>query len=171
MDIGKNIQNLRKKTNITQQDLADMLGISRSAICRIESKPSIDTNLLEKISTAFNVPVISLLYDEKDDISNYIAADMINSVKSIRTLNSSGNSLYKKLPDKTKNFTRALGIQIYKEIIECECISVKKFARSLKTNMNFLFDKDNKNLQKTCTQFIDTFTANWLENTYKGKEL
>ncbi|WP_268049813.1 helix-turn-helix domain-containing protein [Clostridium ganghwense] len=171
MDIGKNIQNLRKKTNMTQQDLADTLGISRSAVSRLESKPSIDTSLLEKISTAFNVPIISLICNENEDTSDAIAADVINSVKSIRTLHSNSIELYRKLPDKTRNFTRALGIEIYKEIIECECASIKKFATSLKININPLFDNNNNKLQKNCTQFIDTFTADWIENTYKWKEL
>lgn len=171
MDIGKNICNIRKKTNLTQQDLADILGISRSAISRIESKASIDTSLLEKISTALNVPLITLLFDDENDASGDIASDIVTSVKSIRNLHSNSIESYRKLPDKTKNFMRALGIEIYKEILECENAAVKKFAQSLKTNIILLLNHENKKVQKSYMQFIDTFTADWIDNTYKGKEL
>lgn len=171
MDIGKNICNIRKKVNMTQQDLADTLGISRSAISRIESKASIDTSLLEKISTALNVPLITLIFHDENDASEDIASDIVTPVKSIRNLHSNSIESYRKLPDKAKNFIRALGIEIYKEIIDCENAAVKKFSQSLKTNMINLFADENKKVEKSYVQFIDTFTADWIENKCKGKEL
>ncbi len=171
MDIGKNICNIRKKTNMTQQDLADTLGISRSAISRIESKASIDTSLLEKISTALNVPLITLIFNDENDASGDIASDIIPSVKSIRNLHSNSIEVYRKLPDKAKNFMRALGIEIYKEIRDCENAAVKKFSQSLKTNMINLFADENKKFEKSYVEFIDTFTVDWIKNAYKGKEL
>ena len=38
MQLGRRIKELRKKRNITQQDLAEMLGVSYQAISRWENK-------------------------------------------------------------------------------------------------------------------------------------
>ncbi|MBQ6695799.1 MAG: helix-turn-helix transcriptional regulator, partial [Lachnospiraceae bacterium] len=37
MSFGENLRNVRKKRNITQEDLAETLGVSRQAISKWES--------------------------------------------------------------------------------------------------------------------------------------
>ena len=60
-NLGKNIRKYRNKLNLTQQDLADKIGISLNFMGKIEvafSKPSLDT--LIKIANSFNVSVSDL---------------------------------------------------------------------------------------------------------------
>lgn len=54
--LGKNIKTRRKELNLTQQELADRLGLSLNFIGKIEvafSKPSLDTliDIAEKLET------------------------------------------------------------------------------------------------------------------------
>lgn len=54
--LGKNIKKRRKELNLTQQELADRLGLSLNFIGKIEvafSKPSLDTliDIAEKLET------------------------------------------------------------------------------------------------------------------------
>lgn len=54
--LGKNIKKRRKELNLTQQELADRLGLSLNFIGKIEvafSKPSLDTliDIVEKLET------------------------------------------------------------------------------------------------------------------------
>lgn len=169
MDIGKNVQNLRKKSNMTQQDLADSLGISRSAVCRIENKPSLDTELLEKISLAFKVPLLNLLYDHEEDASNDLAADIIPFPTSVRDLHKNSTETYRKLPDKTRSFIRAIGIEIYNEISTSECKAVERFSKALQLSIGCIFDDGNEHIKKTCINFIDTYTSNWLSEIFEER--
>jgi transcriptional regulator with XRE-family HTH domain len=64
--LGKNIKNLRQKSGMTQQDLADKLNLSLNFIGKIEvafSKPSLDTVI--KIAEGLNVSVSELCNFEK----------------------------------------------------------------------------------------------------------
>lgn len=163
IDIGKNIQNLRKYSNMTQQDLADSLGISRSAISRIESKSSLDTDLLFKISKTLNVPLITLLSFQEGEAYENIAATVLEAPKSIRDLHKNNIELYKKLPDKTRNFVRALGLEIHNEIINSEINCIEKFSRSLQISIGTIFDDLNESLKSSCIQFIDNYTDAWID--------
>lgn len=169
MNIGKNIVNLRKKNKMTQQDLADSLGISRSAICRIESKPSIDVDLLEKISKVFKVPLINLIYEDEAHINYEIAASKIFSKAPLVEIYSNNSAAYRKLPDRTKNFIRAMGIEIYEEILYFQDKAIEKFSRNLQSDIQYLFDEEMDTIKKSCLQFIDAYTATWLENTLKER--
>jgi len=65
--IGEKIKELRKKTGISQQRLAALLGVSRPAVSQIENagrKVSIDE--LNRLAKIFNVSVNSLLNKEKE---------------------------------------------------------------------------------------------------------
>ncbi|QGU95844.1 helix-turn-helix domain-containing protein [Clostridium bovifaecis] len=169
MNIGENIQKLRKRSNMTQQDLADSLGISRSAISRIESKSSLDTDLLLRVSKAFNIPLIALLYDETNEPYEYIAAEVLAFPKSIRDLHSNNIELYRKLPDKTRNFIRAIGIEIYNEILNSESKAVENFSKGLQGNIAALFDDANSSLKKACIKFIDDYTNYWVNEILKER--
>jgi transcriptional regulator with XRE-family HTH domain len=62
---GKRVQTLRHKAKMTQEDLANEVGVTIESISNIERGiygPSFDT--LEKISLAFNVPVKNLFIFE-----------------------------------------------------------------------------------------------------------
>ena len=58
----KNLKILRKKYNITMQELANNLGMCKSAICRIEQNSSnVSVETLIKIAKFFNVSTDYLL--------------------------------------------------------------------------------------------------------------
>ncbi len=59
---GTNIKRIRKKKNITQEDLAKKMGVSRQAVCMWEAgKRELKGTALNKIARIFNVPVSEIL--------------------------------------------------------------------------------------------------------------
>ena len=62
MSFGENLRNARKEKNITQEDLAEILGVSRQAISKWESDNGYpETEKLLIISEALNISIDSLL--------------------------------------------------------------------------------------------------------------
>lgn len=69
MNIGNNIAALRKKKGITQEELANELGVSAQAVSKWENNSSCpDVSLLTKIADYFGVSVDALLRTQEDDI-------------------------------------------------------------------------------------------------------
>lgn len=62
LTIGKRIKELRERTNLTQEELAKKLGISRPSISQIESgQRKISSSELEKLSQIFEISMEELL--------------------------------------------------------------------------------------------------------------
>ena len=62
MTFGKKLQQLRKQANLTQQELADKLNVSRQAITKWEKDSGLpDLDNIKKISLIFNVKIDDLL--------------------------------------------------------------------------------------------------------------
>ncbi len=62
VEIGQRIAELRKRVGISQQRLAEMLGVSRTTITQIErGKRKVSANELAKLSEIYNLSVDSLL--------------------------------------------------------------------------------------------------------------
>ncbi len=62
---GKNLKTLRKKNNLTQEDLADSLAVSRQAVCmweRGERTPKI--SVLTKIAKTFELSIDHIINRE-----------------------------------------------------------------------------------------------------------
>lgn len=72
MSIGKQIRNLRKEKNITQEQLASKLGVKRAVISKYENESvNINVNTLEKISSILGVtPSYLIGYDDKIEKSS-----------------------------------------------------------------------------------------------------
>ena len=71
MNIGNNISALRKKKGITQEELANELGVSAQAVSKWENNSSCpDVSLLTKIADYFGVSVDALLRENEEDIVN-----------------------------------------------------------------------------------------------------
>lgn len=69
MNIGNNIAALRKQKGITQEELANELGVSAQAVSKWENNTSCpDVSLLTSIADYFGVTVDSLLRVEDDTI-------------------------------------------------------------------------------------------------------
>ena len=65
MDLGKKIVNLRKKNNLSQEELAEKVGVTRQTISKWElgqSKPDIDK--LQMMSKLFEVDVNTLTNED-----------------------------------------------------------------------------------------------------------
>ena len=63
--VAKNITSLRMAAGMSQQRLADLLGVTRSAVSYYESgRISPKMAMLEKIAAVFDVSVADLVYDE-----------------------------------------------------------------------------------------------------------
>lgn len=87
--IAKNLINLRKKSNMTQNELAEKLNYSDNAVSRwehAEVTPSIET--LQQIAKVFNVSLASLIEDnaekqvemsEKRQLVNKLAGTLISA--------------------------------------------------------------------------------------------
>ena len=54
------IKELLKEKGLTQQELADMVGVSYQSMKQTLNAPSVTTSTLEKIATALNVPMWQL---------------------------------------------------------------------------------------------------------------
>ena len=71
MNIGNNISALRKKKGITQEELANELGVSAQAVSKWENNSSCpDGSLLTEIADYFGVSVDALLRENEEDIVN-----------------------------------------------------------------------------------------------------
>lgn len=69
------IKELLKEKGCTQQELADMVGVSYQSMKQTLNAPSVTTSTLEKIATALNVPMWQLfaspeeVQSKKDGVS------------------------------------------------------------------------------------------------------
>lgn len=71
------IKELLKEKGLTQQELANMVGVSYQSMKQTLNAPSVTTSTLEKIATALNVPMWQL----------FASPDEVNPKKDALTLN------------------------------------------------------------------------------------
>lgn len=68
MDLAEKIQSLRKQKNISQEQLAEMMGISRQSISKWESQQSVpELDKIVRLSDIFGVSTDYLLKDTQQD--------------------------------------------------------------------------------------------------------
>ena len=73
MTLGEKIKDLRKATNITQEELAEKIGVSRQAVTKWESDAGMpDVENLKNIATLFNITVDELLDYKKEILGDVI---------------------------------------------------------------------------------------------------
>ncbi|MFQ9320749.1 MAG: helix-turn-helix domain-containing protein [Enterococcus durans] len=160
MNIGDNIKEIRTIKGLTQQELADKIGISRSYLGDLEKNrrnPSSET--IEKLSEMLGVSIFYLMrgiktqQDEKffkdEEMKETIAAfikkrpvDVINRMKSIENIPENRDTL--EILYYTFSLLDTLNVD-YEDEIQSEII--KKFFESLEKLDNFLvayriIDKD-----------------------------
>ena len=64
--IGDNIKSLRKTHDLTQPELAKIVGISRNSLSRYENgTSSLSTELIDRICQKFNVSYVDIVGEEK----------------------------------------------------------------------------------------------------------
>ena len=65
-NIGQNIRNLRKQQNLSQIELAVVVGIDRSYLSEIENGlTNVSINILFAIADALNTPIVQLFAENK----------------------------------------------------------------------------------------------------------
>lgn len=91
MRIGDNLKKLRLKTNFSQRDLADMLGVDKNTYCNWENNTTdVKCEFIPDLAKAFKVQIHQLF-----EMNNAINSNKVNS-----KVNLSGFSVTLLLPDK-----------------------------------------------------------------------
>lgn len=101
-NLGDRVKDLRKQKNLSQSELAEMVGISYAQIGRYETKgsqPPAET--LKKIADALGVSPDFLIYGTSDDKAKtkLTDAELINQFKAIETMDDEDKNVIKKLID------------------------------------------------------------------------
>ena len=73
MTLGEKIKELRKKANISQEELAEKIGVSRQAVTKWESDAGLpDLENLKSIATLFNISIDELLDYKKELLGDVV---------------------------------------------------------------------------------------------------
>ena len=74
---GKRIKELRKNKKLTQEQLAEMVGLDPKQICRIETGTCFTTfETLQKICCIFDIEIFDLFYFEHKKTKDALIKDM-----------------------------------------------------------------------------------------------
>ena len=95
MNLGKNISELRKKNNLTQEELANMLGVSPQAVSKWENDAACpDITLLPKIAEIFGVTIDELMNEQGNITSRKTVKSNVKSkrVVQINVLSADGKN-------------------------------------------------------------------------------
>ncbi len=77
--IGKNIKILRSKSNLTQEEMANQLNVTRQCISKWENnKGGVDLDTISRIHLLFNIPLEELLYGKGDYIHEIDQINIVN---------------------------------------------------------------------------------------------
>lgn len=107
MTLGEKIKDLRKKANITQEELAEKIGVSRQAVTKWESDIGLpDIENLKAIATLFNISIDELL-DYKKEILGDIVLEEKYSLEGIKK---EGRARHKEEQFILNKFAKATGI-------------------------------------------------------------
>lgn len=71
MNIGNNIKNLRKQKNLTQEQVAEKLGVSYQAVSRGNNANTPDIALLPEIASIFGISIDALFSESGSCIVVY----------------------------------------------------------------------------------------------------
>lgn len=152
--IGDNIKKLRLEKNLTQEALADFLGITFQSVSRWERGESYpDITMLPTIASYFNVTVDSLLGINKADNEKKIK-EYLNLYENMRLKDSAYT--YKKFETAAKEFPGDFRILVrYMELLQEE----KLFNNSLDNDLHSTgykkisekIESIYENIQKHCT--------------------
>jgi len=117
LDIGKKIRTLRLQKNIPQNDLAKILGVSKSTMSNYERNYSTpDPELLVKIADYFKVS-IDYLFDYNELHNSSITRETSDYNRNIRGGLSKDEwnvlNYYRRLNDEHKDYIKGKMIQLY----------------------------------------------------------
>ena len=109
MTLGEKIKDLRKKANISQEELAEKVGVSRQAVTKWESDSGLpDIENLKNIASLFNVSIDELLDYKKQLVGDVIleeAYSLDNIVKAKGTRTKEETFVINRFPKATNIYT------------------------------------------------------------------
>lgn len=80
MNLGEKIKKYRVEKGLTQQELADIIGVQRAAISKYEKNiVSISINQIEKIASALDITTSQLLYDQEIENALNQSAEILSN--------------------------------------------------------------------------------------------
>lgn len=80
MNLGEKIKKYRVEKGLTQQELADIIGVQRAAISKYEKNiVSISINQIEKIASALDITTSQLLYDQEIENTLNQSAEILSN--------------------------------------------------------------------------------------------
>ena len=119
MDIGKKIKTLRLSNPLTQNELADILGVSKSTMSNYErniSTPAPD--ILLKLATYFEVTVDYFFQEKQNNSMDLIKESSAYHSDKIVTKDEWNTIIYyRRLSDEQKDYIKGHMIQLYQKKI------------------------------------------------------
>lgn len=117
MDIGKKIKTLRLAKPLTQNELAGILGVSKSTMSNYERNISTpDPDTIIKLASYFNVSVDYLFNDGMDKPKDLIKeGNSYNTGKSLDKDEWNAIYYYRRLNDEQRDYIKGQMIQLYQK--------------------------------------------------------
>ena len=100
MTLGEKIKKLRKEKNISQTELAEIIGVHQSHIGRYERNESIPTaHIIKKMADVLKVSADYLLSEEEQEITTSLTSDkeLLQQFQDISKLNETDKQFIKKM--------------------------------------------------------------------------
>ena len=163
MTIGNKIKEIRKRLSLSQEDLAELLNVSRQAITKWETENGIpDITNLQQLSNTFGITVDSLLKEDNLDpytlykyeltLKEYsyvvdtltIIIYIQNHIDNKETMNKGLNAYFKDYPQKINiNDDFNTNYDMLSFIFQCEDINVIKLILKNLIQKNIYFLEEN----------------------------
>ena len=112
MDIGQKIKEARKRKNMTQEELGNIVGVQKSAIAKYESGRvvNIKRSTLQKIASALNIRPSELVFEDSPKESASFHVKIRSDLELMSTLKD-----YYKLTQENQKIVRDLIRSLVKE--------------------------------------------------------
>jgi transcriptional regulator with XRE-family HTH domain len=109
MTLGEKIKKLRKEQNISQTDLAEIIGVHQSHIGRYERNESIPTaHVIKKMADKLKVSADYLLSEEEQEVSPSLTSDreLLQQFQDISKFNDADKQFIKRMIKMAINDTK-----------------------------------------------------------------
>lgn len=78
MQFGERVRNARKNARITQQELADLVGVSKMTIRRIEAGQTVKMDIANRIAAILSIPISEVEeLEQKTRFENEVTAELL----------------------------------------------------------------------------------------------
>lgn len=126
MNLGKNIAELRKRNHLTQEDLANMLGVSPQAVSKWENDAACpDISLLPKLAEIFGITIDELMNEQGNIHSQKTVNTKMNSKRTIQitAISADGKSSKINVPFKLVSVGMKIGTMFGLDNNICDAIN------------------------------------------------